>query len=107
MTANVSVETDRRENVVIIPAYLVQVDKKSGQTYVNKVLPDGGAKRTEVTLGLRSGQDIEVLSGLEMGDQVVTPVTSGQIEAVASGEGRGLFGRIQSMHDVADQSQIR
>jgi HlyD family secretion protein len=107
MTANVSIETDRREHVVIIPAHLVQVDKKSGQTYVNKVLPDGQAVRTEVMLGLRSGQDIEVLSGLEVSDQVLARVTSGQLEAVASGEDRGLFGRIQSMHDVADQSQIR
>ena len=107
MTANVSIETDRRENVVIIPAHLVQVDKESGQTYVNKVFPNGQAVRTEVTLGLRSGQDIEVLDGLEAGDQVLAPVVSGQLEAVTPGEGRGLFGRIQSMHDVADQSQIR
>lgn len=107
MTANVSIETDRRENVLIIPAHLVQVDKKSGQTYVNKILPDGGTMRVEVALGLRSGQDIEVLSGLEAGDRVLAPTTSGQLEAVAPGQDRGLFGRIQSMHDVADQSQIR
>jgi HlyD family secretion protein len=107
MTANVSIETDRREHVVIIPAHLVQVDKKSGQTYVNKVLPDGQAVRTEVMLGLRSGQDIEVLSGLEVSDQVLARVTSGQLEAVASGEDRGLFGRILINLRSVDQSQIR
>jgi HlyD family secretion protein len=107
MTANVGVETGRRENVVIIPAHLVLVDKTTGQTYVNKVGPNGEVVRIEVTLGLRSGQDIEVLSGLEAGDQVLASVTPEQLQAITPGEERGLFGRIQSMHNVADQSQLR
>jgi HlyD family secretion protein len=107
MTANVAIETARRENVITLPAHLVLVDKVTGQTYVNELEPDGQVVRTEVTLGLRSGQTIEVLSGLEAGAQVLAPASTEQLGADAPGEGRGLFGRVQSMHEVAEQSQAR
>jgi HlyD family secretion protein len=107
MTANVGIETARREDVIILPAHLVLVDKATGQTYVNEREPDGQVVRREVTLGLRSGQAIEVLSGLEAGAQVLAPMSAEQLQAEASGDGRGLFGRMESMHKVAEQSQTR
>jgi HlyD family secretion protein len=107
MTANVGIETARREHVITLPAHLVLVDKATGQTYVNELEPEGGVVRTEVTLGLRSGQTIEILSGLEAGTQVLNPVSAEQLQAEASGASRGLFGRMESMHRVAEQSQAR
>jgi HlyD family secretion protein len=107
MTANVGIETARRENVIILPAHLALVDKATGQIYVNEREPDGQVVQREVTLGLRSGQTIEVLSGLEAGAQVLAPVSAEQLQAEAPGAGRGLFGRMESMHKVAEQSQTR
>lgn len=106
MTANVGIETDRRENVLVIPAHLIQVDKLRGQTYVNKLGSDGQPVRAEVVLGLRSGQTIEVKSGLEAGDQVLAASAAESLEA-SEAAGGGLFSRIQSMHNVAAQSQGR
>jgi HlyD family secretion protein len=107
MTANVDIETGRREDVVIIPAHLILVEKTTGQTYVSTLRADGQVFRKEVALGLRSGQEFEVLSGLGPGEQVVVPVSMEELEAVVPGAGGGLFSRIQSMHQVADQAQAQ
>lgn len=74
MTANVEIETGRRDNVLVIPANLLQVDPTTGQTYVEVSGADGQAVRRDVTLGLRSGQQIEVLDGLNAGDRILIPV---------------------------------
>jgi HlyD family secretion protein len=101
MTADVGIETSRRANVLIIPAHLVQVDKTSGKTYVNKL--DGKqVVRVEITLGLRSGSNIEVVSGLAAGDKVLTPLAAEQ--AAAAAQGSGAFGMIREMHDKVSQS---
>jgi membrane fusion protein, macrolide-specific efflux system len=72
MTAKVEVETVRHEGVPIIPAALIQTNK-SGGTFVDKVGPDGQPVQAPVTLGLRTGTNIEVKTGLQLGDQVLEP----------------------------------
>jgi HlyD family secretion protein len=72
MTAKVEIETVRHEGVPVIPATLIQTDK-SGGTFVDKVGPDGQPVQAPVTLGLRSGTNIEVKNGLQIGDQVLEP----------------------------------
>ena len=105
MTANVGIETGRRENVLIIPAHLVQVNQLTGETYVNKLTANGQIAPATVTLGLRSGQNIEVLTGLQTGDQVMAPSLAVQAEVDPSEPGGGLLSRIPSMHNVANQAQ--
>jgi HlyD family secretion protein len=101
MTADVGIETSRRENVLIIPAHLVQVDKTNGKTYVNKL--DGKqVARVEIALGLRSGSNIEVVSGLTAGDKVLTPLAAEQ--AATAAKSSGAFGMIREMHDKVSQS---
>ena len=73
MTANVEIETSRREAVLLVPSECVQIDATTGQTYVEKRSTDGTAVRAEVTLGERSGQSIEVITGLQAGDEVLIP----------------------------------
>ncbi len=74
MTAKVEIQTDSHSGVPVIPTTVVQTDSASGETYVDKVGPDGQSIHTTVTLGLRSGADIEVKSGLQIGDQVYEPI---------------------------------
>ena len=90
MTANVDIETERHENAVVIPAEVIQVDETTGHTYVLKMSAGGPPRKTEVTLGLRDGSTIEVLDGLEAGDQLLVPL-SDETMAEESGGG-GLFG---------------
>ena len=74
MTSNVSIETERHENVVVVPSTMVAVDDTTGETYVNKVEEDGTTTKTVIELGLREDDLIEVLSGLEEGDRISLPV---------------------------------
>jgi HlyD family secretion protein len=112
MTANVTIETDRRENVIVIPAHVIQVDKETGQTYVYKLGTDDQIIRTDITLGLRSGQNIEVISGLQSGDQIVSSLPSGQTaqgdgdpNVPVPGSGGGFFSGMREMHDSMPTGQ--
>ncbi len=73
MTANVNIETDKRADVVVVPrrAVISQDDKK-----IVRVLTDletAFFEEREVTTGLE-GDDglVEVLSGLEEGEEIIT-----------------------------------
>ncbi len=95
MTAKVEIQTASRDGVPVIPTTLVQTDSATGETYVDKVGPDGQAVHTTVTLGLRSGANIEVISGLQIGDQVFEPVattSSSTSSATNAPQSGGMFG---------------
>jgi HlyD family secretion protein len=80
MTADATIETERLENVVVVPNRAVSVDRSSGEpvAYVEKVGDDGNAVRTQIELGLRSETVSQVLDGLEEGDQIVIVGVSGR-----------------------------
>lgn len=70
MTANIDILTAVKENVLIIPQRAVR--ERDGVKFV-QVLEDGQVKDLEVSLGLRGDEGmIEVISGLEEGDEVIT-----------------------------------
>jgi HlyD family secretion protein len=73
MTADATIETERLENVVVVPNRAVSVDRSSGEpvAYVEKVGDDGQTLRTEIELGLRGETVSQVLDGLEAGDQII------------------------------------
>jgi HlyD family secretion protein len=73
MTADATIETERLEDVVVVPNRAVSVDRSSGEpvAYVERVGDDGNAVRTEIELGLRSETVSQVLDGLEAGEQIV------------------------------------
>lgn len=67
--AQVVLELERKEDALLIPeAALMPAGDKQ---YVYRI-EDGKAVRTEVALGMREGDQVEVLSGLEPGAQVIT-----------------------------------
>lgn len=76
MTANIDVETERRENALIIPQRAITT--RSGEKLVrvlreNEKDENGLRKVTDVTIttGLRGTDGVEVISGLTEGDQVL------------------------------------
>ncbi len=69
MTANLSIEAARRDDVVRVP--LRALRERDGKTYV-EVLTDGAPVEREVTLGIENNQHAEVISGLSEGELVVT-----------------------------------
>jgi HlyD family secretion protein len=70
MTANVSIVVGRRENVLLVPALAVW-QAEEGTVVMVQDSPRGEAMATRVELGLSDGLYVEVLRGLNEGDQVV------------------------------------
>ena len=59
---------DSRENVIVISANLVKEVNGQDVVYVYK---DNERVQTPIVLGLRSGSLVEVVSGLEVGDEII------------------------------------
>jgi RND family efflux transporter MFP subunit len=75
MTANVVVETDKRDNTIVIPLRAVRT-KDDGQKIVRIMKGDTPEERV-VTLGLRGDEGrVEILTGLTEGELVVTGETT-------------------------------
>ncbi len=70
MSATADIITDRRENVLLIPNRAIQGAR--GNYYVEVAVGEQTEQR-RVTLGLSDGIEIEVLSGLEEGAEVLLP----------------------------------
>jgi HlyD family secretion protein len=90
MTSDATIETERMEGVLVVPNRAVSVDRSGGEpvAYVEKVGEDGNPARTEVELGLRNETLSQVLSGLEVGDQIVIRGRSrrDQLQQIFQGE---------------------
>ena len=70
MTADITILTDLREKVLVVPQRAVS--EKDGKNFV-KLASGDTFKEIEVQAGLRGSQgEIEILSGLKEGDEVIT-----------------------------------
>ena len=89
MTANVSILVENREETLLVP--LRAIETEGEQAYAWRVTPVG-SKRVEITLGLLTDTEAEILSGLAEGDEVVVYATP-EDRANVEYEGlRGVFG---------------
>jgi HlyD family secretion protein len=70
MSATATILASTRDNVLLVPNRAVQIERDSGQTFVEQ-LTDGIPQKVEVRLGLRTEQQSEVRDGLTEGDQVI------------------------------------
>jgi len=69
MTADITIKTDSRENVLIIPEDAINMSE--GKSLV-RVFEDGEVKEREVEVGLIGADDMaEIISGLEEGEEVI------------------------------------
>lgn len=75
MSARAEVHVESSENALAVPLQAILYDEDDAaeeeQPYVF-VIEDGVARRRDVTLGLSSDSDMEVLSGLSSGDTVIS-----------------------------------
>jgi HlyD family secretion protein len=69
MTANVTIVVEELSEVLLIPTWVVRVDRRTGQTYAYQRV-GGEFERVDVTLGVRHGGAAQVLGGLSDGDEV-------------------------------------
>lgn len=71
MTATVEIVVSELTDVLLVPNWVVNFDRTTGQSYVNVVRDDGTIEQVEVELGVRGASMSEVRSGLREGDTVV------------------------------------
>jgi RND family efflux transporter MFP subunit len=75
MTANASLQTEDRENVLLVPNAAISVDRDAGTYSVNRVTVDDQdnqvVEEVLVTIGLRDRAFTEITTGLEEGDQLM------------------------------------
>lgn len=69
MTANVTIITDEKSNVLYVPFRAVK--SRNGDKYV-EILENAVLIEKDVRVGLRGDEGIEIMSGLEAGDEVIT-----------------------------------
>lgn len=73
MAARVQVLNHTNAKAIVIPVNIVQSDEKGKYVFIMETEGDQKtAKRVSVTLGELYGSEIEILSGLEPGDKLVT-----------------------------------
>jgi len=72
MYANVRVHADRGERLVVPQSAVLYAGERS---FVFRALGDGRFRPQPVEVGLRSGDQVEIRSGLEPGDEIVTSAT--------------------------------
>jgi Cu(I)/Ag(I) efflux system membrane fusion protein len=72
MLANVRLHVDRGERLVVPLSAVLHAGERS---FVFLDLGEGRFRPRQVEVGLRSGEEVEILSGLEAGDRIVTSGT--------------------------------
>lgn len=85
MTANATLVTAAKADVLLVPNEAIQVDRTSG-TYSVRRLNGDQVEEIEIAIGLRDNQNTEVLSGLSAGDVLLIADTS---EPTLPGPGGG------------------
>lgn len=91
MTARVEITTAEKENALCIPISALKTNDKG--SYVLRVDANGQTEQCNVTTGLYSGEDVEILSGLNEGDKVsityTAPKTSTSSSSSKSNKNQG------------------
>jgi multidrug efflux pump subunit AcrA (membrane-fusion protein) len=76
MSGDVTIQTDKRENVLNVPQRAVI--SKNGKKYV-RILDGENIVEKEVVTGLRgSKSEVEILSGLTEGEEIITYMQNGK-----------------------------
>ncbi|MEE8391623.1 MAG: efflux RND transporter periplasmic adaptor subunit [Anaerolineae bacterium] len=76
MTSNVTIVVQELADVLMIPTWVVRVDDRTGQTFVNQQVGEE-IVRTYVELGVRHEGFAQVLDGLSEGDEAIWVQESG------------------------------
>lgn len=87
-SANASLVLEKKDSIMVIPEALLQFDRETDKPYVEVATGDQQFERREIEVGISDGVNIEVVSGLEMDDEVkvwnkTEPIKRGEDEEEA------------------------
>ena len=86
-SANASIVTQTKENVLAIDEYLLQFDNKTKEAFVEIEISDQNFEKRQIELGISDGVFTEVLSGVTINDKIkvwnkTEPIKRGDVEDV-------------------------
>jgi len=84
MTARVTIITGERKNALKVP--LAAINEDNGQKYVQTMV-NGKTQRTAVEIGLKDDDNVEIVSGLQDGEQVVIPIAKASTTTTKQNQG--------------------
>ena len=92
-SANASLTLEKKDSIMVIPEALLQFDRETDKPYVEVATGDQQFERRDIEIGISDGVNVEIISGLEMEDQVkvwnkTEPIKRGEDEE-EEGEGEG------------------
>ena len=88
MTANLSIVVGRRENVLLLPALAV-LQAEEGNVVMVQDSTQAGGVASSVEVGLSDGTYVEIVRGLNEGDQVLVEYQSSEQSEFFAGRGFG------------------
>ncbi len=69
-SANASLTLQKKDSIMVIPEALLQFDRETDKPYVEVATGDQQFERREIEIGISDGVNVEILSGLEMEDEI-------------------------------------
>ena len=86
-SANASIVTQIKENVLAIDEYLLQFDNKTKEAFVEIEISDQNFEKRQIEVGISDGVFAEVLSGVTINDKIkvwnkTEPIKRGDVEDV-------------------------
>ena len=86
-SANATIVTQTKENVLAIDEYLLQFDNKTKEAFVEIEISDQNFEKRQIEVGISDGVFAEVLSGVTMNDKIkvwnkTEPIKRGDVEDV-------------------------
>jgi HlyD family secretion protein len=84
MSANVTIVTDTRPDVLLVPNWAIRIDRATGKAYVNRLVGTQ-ASEVQVQTGLRNETDSEVISGVRDGDVIIVGGVTGLSTLISEG----------------------
>jgi len=90
-SANASLTLEKKEDIMVIPEALLQFDRETDKPYVEVATGEQQFERRDIEIGISDGVNVEVVSGLEMEDEVkiwnkTEPIKKGEEEEEAESE---------------------
>ena len=86
-SANATIVTQTKENVLAIDEYLLQFDNKTKEAFVEIEISDQNFEKRQIEVGISDGVFAEVLSGVTINDKIkvwnkTEPIKRGDVEDV-------------------------
>ncbi len=77
MTAAATIIVENVQDVLVVPNLYIRLDRRTGQAFVNVLLPDGSLEERPVELGAQNETVSEVRSGIQEGDVIALDTSGG------------------------------